>query len=70
MSQRQVYLAVGALLTAIAWDYTQWVNSLDWNPNAKFNWRLAIARYVMIVSGVLTGADAIESVKGSPVFML
>ena len=63
MTQKQIYLAVGALLTAIAWDYSRWVAARAIDPDAPFKWDLAIARYVMIVSGVLTGADAVEQTK-------
>ncbi len=63
MTKKQFLLAVGALVTAIAYDYTKYVKAQALDPDTKFDWRLALARYVMIVSGVLTGADAVEQTK-------
>jgi len=66
MSKERILLAIGALVAAIAWDYQKFVNAQNENPDAKFDWRLAISRWVMIVSGVLTGGEVVkDAVDGS-----
>lgn len=69
MTQRQWFLLAGSLMGAAAWDYMQFKKARETDPTAPFKWDLAIARYVLITSTVMTGEELVTPNRATAVFL-